>query len=118
MVAAQPKSGSTFVCNVLAEILKIPVEKYSKKSVDDFNFNENQAESLRETDAVIHIHSKPTDAFIAWLQENDYPTIVLTREFEGFSISMRDHIMRGQNTVVREFMKKMNKSDQVEFVKR
>ena len=55
---------------------------------------------------------------MGWLLENEYPTIVLTRNLEGFSVSMRNHIMRGQKTVVREFMTKMNETDQTEFVKR
>lgn len=118
IVAAQPKSGSTFVCNVLAEILDVSVEKYSRKSTDDYVFDDIQANYIRKIDAVLHIHSKPTDIFLEWLVQNECPTIVLTRNLDGFSVSMRNHIMRGQKTVVREFIKDMSEKDQTEFVKR
>jgi len=116
IVLSQPKSGSTFLANCLSRLTGYPVRKYAAARDNDYQFSLEQARAVRGENAIIHLHSKATLSFVAWLHATGYRVILLDRDFKGFCLSMRNHVLRGPRTAVRNLMAEMDRSGQLEFV--
>lgn len=95
LVIAQPKSGSTALCNILSEVTGWPVDSYADRSVSDIAFSTLQATKLANLDRVIHLHSLPTPLLRAWLIERKMVPVVLHRDVAAGILSMYRHQCRG-----------------------
>lgn len=96
VIVAPPKSGSTFLANVLSEALNWPVEKYANRQVNDYTFDLETAKTLVGNPAVIHVHSLRTGEFARWLQAYNIEPIVLHRDIKDSIVSMYDHKVKRQ----------------------
>lgn len=94
LVIAQPKSGSTALCNILSEVTGWPVDSYADRSVFDFAFSTVKATKIANDDRVIHLHSLPTPLLRAWMAERAMIPVVLHRDIPQAIVSMYHHHLR------------------------
>lgn len=95
LVACFPKSGSTYLCGLLAEITKFPqlglVQFYGQNEQDLF---EPALKVLRTTDSVTQQHVKATNFNVQLMQKYGLRPVVLVRNIFDVIVSVHDHIER------------------------
>lgn len=104
LVVCQPKSGSTFLCNVLAELLGRPVINYADRSVHGYSFALHVARQHANTDAVVHLHALPSGPMIAWCLAKRLRPIILTRDIHDALVSMYEHKVRAAELLDRDLI--------------
>ena len=95
LVIAQPKSGSTALCNILSELTGMPVSRYADRSVHGYSFSVQQAISIANRDHVIHLHSLPSWPLQVWMEERRLVPTILVRDIGESLVSMYHHLRRG-----------------------
>lgn len=95
LVACFPKSGSTYLCGLLAEITKFPqlglVQFYGQNEQDLF---EPAVKVLRTTDSVTQQHVKATNFNVQLMQQYGLRPVVLVRNIFDVILSVHDHYER------------------------
>ena len=91
VVIAQPKSASTFLANILSVLTGFPVTKYSDPHIYDYAFSYGVARRIRDQNAIIHLHSRPTVPLIGWLKVKGTVPAILHRNLADSLVSLYDH---------------------------
>ena len=93
-LACQPKSGSTFLSNVLTEITHFKLTQFRQRPIDNLNEQDIYLPAMLDlvkTNTVTQQHSRATKNNLDLLRKLNAITIILTRNMFDVVISSLDH---------------------------
>jgi sulfotransferase family protein len=120
-VSCFPKSGSTYLCNLLSEVTGYPLRGF----VQSYGHNEQDLYEARlrryqYDNTVTQQHTKGTYNNLLLIRKHHICTVVLTRNIYDVVMSLRDHIEREDDKVPAGFVHReyhsMEKDEKLMFV--
>lgn len=97
LIACQPKSASTFLANILSNILQIPVDEYSGYGTDPRTVSVDKVLEIAERPAVIHQHCQATRPTLGLFRAAKLRPVALIRDVEDALMSQLRHRLRNSD---------------------
>ena len=113
---AQPKTGSTFLTNVVADLLDWDIIDYNS-SIENFrSYSLSIFLEVFKKNGVVHLHSMPSPLLVASAISVSSGIIVLKRDFIEYCHSILAHIDRGEPTLIQRKLASLNKYVALKFI--
>lgn len=113
---AQPKTGSTFLTNVVADLLDWDIIDYNSSTENFRSYSLSIFLEVFKKNGVVHLHSMPSPLLVASAISVSSGIIVLKRDFIEYCHSILAHIDRGQPTLIKTKLASLNKHDALKFI--
>lgn len=111
-----PKTGSTFLTNVVADLLGWDKFYYNNADENFRSYSLSLFSEACERNGVVHLHSAPSPLLIGSAIHVASGVTILKRDFIEYCHSMLAHIDRGQPTLLQEKIKSLNRYDALKFI--
>jgi len=113
LVIAPPKSGSTFIGNVLAHASGLPVTDSMSYWSGPNEFSVGRAIELSDRDLVIKTHARLTRPVIALINATRARPVVLRRDIADSIVSMTEHRLRANEAASDQALRHLPREDQL-----
>ncbi len=111
-----PKTGSTFLTNVVADLLDWDKIYYNNADENIRSYSFRLFLEACEKNGVVHLHSDPSPIMIGSAIHVASGVTILKRDFIEYCHSLLAHICRGQPTLLQKKIKSLNRYDALNFI--
>lgn len=113
---AQPKTGSTFLTRIVADLVGWDLIHYNDVDENKRSYSLSLFSQVCKKNGVVHLHSAPSPLLIASAISVSTGIVILRRNFIEYCHSLSAHIERGHPTLLKNKLQSLNKYDALKFI--